>query len=427
MVRVCFIWLDSLAAVSRSVADDNANQSNVESIDARLCALRIVKEEQMRYGGSLLLLVGHTNAVTTLAPTITPPPTSACRPTLAMTRRSIRANVTVTVEAANTPLADIDYVQDSSYELYEYETDVVTHYTCDEASEAGFSCAEFERQAYEACDGCACAGQAPRCEYWDRENVRCQKTYGDRFADKSWALAACDADPRCVAVTEVATASGRAADRLYDLCKHAPHRDPHDACGTGDFTNGDWGRATFVCGQLGGFKPMRSRAGHGIFAFLSCVSAVLGVAAAFVPACAPSVEPRRTAALSLALFGVLPCCVFTLIGFAILSDWYGPGKPGQGACNGELPIAGGVMTGLGALFLGLGACAYYMQGGFDEDQVRRGVVPHLHHLPPVVAAWEAAPAPLAPAVVEPGVELAQRPGVEAQIVQGTLVPDSFRR
>ena len=254
MVRVCFIWLDSLAAVSRSVADDNANQSNVESIDARLCALRIVKEEQMRYGGSLLLLVGHTNAVTTLAPTITPPPTSACRPTLAMARRSIRANVTVTVEAANTPLADIDYVQDSSYELYEYETaDVVTHYTCDEASEAGFSCAEFERQAYEACDGCACAGQAPRCEYWDRENVRCQKTYGDRFADKLWALAACDADPRCVAVTEVATASGRAADR-YDLCKHAPHRDPHDACGTGDFANGHWGRTTFVCGQLCGFQ-----------------------------------------------------------------------------------------------------------------------------------------------------------------------------
>ena len=153
---------------------------------------------------------------------------------------------------------------------------------------------------------------------------------------------------------------------------------------------------THVCGQLGGYKPMRNRAAHGFFAFFSCLSAVLGVAAVCAPAWAPEVEPRRTATLSLSLFGVLPCCVFTLIGFAILSAWYGHGGPGEGACNPDLPAAGGTMTCIGFVFLALGASAYYMQGGFDEAQVRRGVVPHGH--PPVVAAREAAP-PMAPATV----------------------------
>jgi hypothetical protein len=143
---------------------------------------------------------------------------------------------------------------------------------------------------------------------------------------------------------------------------------------------------------------------------------VLGVAAVCAPAWAPEVEPRRTATLSLSLFGVLPCCVFTLIGFAILSAWYGHGRPGEGACNPDLPAAGGAMTCIGGLFLALGASAYYMQGGFDEAQVRRGVVPHGH--PPVVAAWEAAPPPMAPATV---VELAPRPVVQPVVVQPEVV------
>ena len=74
------------------------------------------------------------------------------------------------------------------------------------------------------------------------------------------------------------------------------------------------------------------------------------------------------------------------------------------------------MTCIGFIFLALGASAYYMQGGFDEAQVRRGVVPHGH--PPVVAAWEAAPPPMAPATV---VELAPQPVVHPVVVQPQVV------
>mgnify|MGYP003302989756 CR=1 FL=1 len=74
-----------------------------------------------RRGGSLPLLVlaalgGATPAPTAApssVPTATPPPststpTHACRATLDMTRRSVRANVTVTVEPKDTPLAAIE-------------------------------------------------------------------------------------------------------------------------------------------------------------------------------------------------------------------------------------------------------------------------------------------------------------------------------
>ena len=74
------------------------------------------------------------------------------------------------------------------------------------------------------------------------------------------------------------------------------------------------------------------------------------------------------------------------------------------------------MTCIGGLFLALGASAYYMQGGFDEAQVRRGVVPHGH--PPVVAAWQAAPPPMAPATV---VELAPQTVVQPVVVQSEVV------
>ena len=353
-----------------------------------------------------------TTATPTAAPTVTAPPTTAaptgaCRPTLDMTRRSVRANVTVTVEPANTPLAAIDYQADSRYVVHEDNFDVVTHYSCDEASEAGFSCAEFERQGF-SCEACACAGRRPRCEYWDRERVRCRATYGPTFHDKLWALAACDEDEGCIAVMKV-------GQEGYERCESVHNADRRDACGSGDFEDGRGYHAkTHVCGQLGGYKPMRNRAAHGFFAFFSCLSAVLGVAAVCAPAWAPEVEPRRTATLSLSLFGVLPCCVFTLIGFAILSAWYGHGRPGEGACNPDLPAAGGTMTCIGGLFLALGASAYYMQGGFDEAQVRRGVVPHGH--PPVVAAWQAAPPPMAPATV---VEM--QPVVQPVVVQPEVV------
>ena len=81
-----------------------------------------------------------------------------------MTRRSVRANVTVIVEPANTPLAAIDYQADSRYVVHETNFDVVTRYSCDEASEAGFSCAEFERQGRVegVCANCECAGRRPR-------------------------------------------------------------------------------------------------------------------------------------------------------------------------------------------------------------------------------------------------------------------------
>ena len=75
-----------------------------------------------------------------------------------MTRRSVRANVTVTVEPKDTPLAAIDYQADSRYVVHETNFDVVTRYSCDEASEAGFSCAEFERRGF-SCEACACAGR----------------------------------------------------------------------------------------------------------------------------------------------------------------------------------------------------------------------------------------------------------------------------
>ena len=130
-----------------------------------------------RRGGSLRLLVlaclcstnatpAPTTVAPTTAPTVTSPPTTAtptnaCRTTLEMTRRSVRANVTVTVEAPGTPLAAIDYQADSRYVVHEDNFDVVTRYSCDEASEAGFSCAEFERQGF-SCEACACAGRRPR-------------------------------------------------------------------------------------------------------------------------------------------------------------------------------------------------------------------------------------------------------------------------
>ena len=72
------------------------------------------------------------------------------------------------------------------------------------------------------------------------------------------------------------------------------------------------------------------------------------------------------------------------------------------------------MTCIGFVFLALGASAYYMQGGFDEAQVRRGVVPYGQ--PPVVAAWQAAPPPMAPATV---VEL--QPVVQPVVVQPEAV------
>ena len=217
----------------------------------------------------------------------------------------------------------------------------------DEAAAAGFSCAEFERRGF-SCEACACAGRPPRCEYWDRERVRCRATYGPTFHDKLWALAACDADAGCIAVMKV-------GQEGYERCESVHNADRRDACGSGDFEDGRGYHATHVCGQLGGFKPMRNRAAHGFFAFFSCLSAVLGVAAVCAPAWAPEVEPRRTATLSLSLFGVLPCCVFTLIGFAILSAWYGHGRPGEGACNPDLPAAGWTMTCIGFVFLALGA------------------------------------------------------------------------
>jgi len=330
-----------------------------------------------------------------------------------MTRQSVRANITVTVEAPDTPLANINYQADSRYAVHETNFDVVTHYSCDEAAAAGFSCAEFERQGRVegVCENCECAGRQPRCEYWDKERVRCRATYGPKFNDKLWALAACDADAGCIAVMEV-------GQEGYERCESVQNADRRDACGSGDFEDapGYNGRRTWVCGQLGGYKPMRNRGAHAFFAFLSCLSAALGVAAVCAPAWAPEVEPRRTATLSLFLFGVLPCCVFTLIGFAILSAWYGHGRPGRDACNPDLPAAGGTMTCIGFIFLALGASAYYMQGGFDEAQVRRGVVPHGH--PPVVAAWEAAPPPMAPATV---VELAPQPIVHPVVVQPQVV------
>ena len=164
--------------------------------------------------------------------------------------------------------------------------------------------------------------------------MRCRATYGPTFHDKLWALAACDADEGCIAVMKV-------GQEGYERCESVHNADRRDACGSGDFEDGRGYHATHVCGQLGGYKPMRNRAAHGFFAFFSCLSAVLGVAAVCAPAWAPEVEPRRTATLSLSLFGVLPCCVFTLIGFAILSAWYGHGRPGEGACNPDLPAAGG--------------------------------------------------------------------------------------
>jgi hypothetical protein len=385
---------------------------------------------RFRRGGSLRLLLlaslcSATPAPTvapTAAPTVTPPPTvtappttatptSACRPMLDMTRQSVRANITVTVEAPDTPLANINYQADSRYAVHETNFDVVTHYSCDEASEAGFSCAEFERQGRVegVCENCACAGRQPRCEYWDKERVRCRATYGPKFHDKLWALAACDADEGCIAVMKV-------GQEGYERCESVHNANRRDACGSGDFEDGRGYHArTLVCGQLGGFKPMRNRAAHGFFAFFSCLSAVLGVAAVCAPAWAPEVEPRRTATLSLSLFGVLPCCVFTLIGFAILSAWYGYGRPGEGACNPDLPAAGWTMTCIGFVFLALGASAYYMQGGFDEAQVRRGVVP-------VVAAWQAAPPPMAPPMASAAVvEFAPRPVVQPVVVQPGVV------
>jgi len=85
------------------------------------------------------------------------------------------------------------------------------------------------------------------------------------------------------------------------------------------------------------------------------------------------------------------------------------------------------MTCIGFVFLALGASAYYMQGGFDEAQVRRGVVPHHLH-PPVVAAWQAAPPPMAPATV---VELApqtviQPVVIQSGVVQGAVMPNPVR-
>ena len=117
-----------------------------------------------------------TTVAPTAAPTVTSPPTTAtptaaCRPLLDMTRQSVRANITVTVEAPDTPLANINYQADSRYAVHETNFDVVTHYSCDEAAAAGFSCAEFERQGRVegVCENCACAGRQPRCEYWDKE------------------------------------------------------------------------------------------------------------------------------------------------------------------------------------------------------------------------------------------------------------------
>ena len=393
------------------------------------CLVDGLRAQRFRRGGSLRLLVlaslcstnatpAPTTVAPTAAPTVTSPPTTAtptaaCRPLLDMTRQSVRANITVTVEAPDTPLANINYQADSRYAVHETNFDVVTHYSCDEAAASGFSCAEFERQGRVegVCENCACAGQRPRCEYWDKERVRCRATYGPKFNDKLWALAACDADAGCIAVMEI-------GQEGYERCESVHNADRRDACGSGDFEDapGYNGRRTWVCGQLGGYKPMRNRGAHGFFAFLSCLSAALGVAAVCTPAWAPEVEPRRTATLSLFLFGVLPCCVFTLIGFAILSAWYGHGRPGRDACNPDLPAAGGTMTCIGFIFLALGASAYYMQGGFDEAQVRRGVVPHGH--PPVVAAWEAAPPPMAPATV---VELAPQPVVHPVVVQPQVV------
>ena len=74
------------------------------------------------------------------------------------------------------------------------------------------------------------------------------------------------------------------------------------------------------------------------------------------------------------------------------------------------------MTCIGFIFLALGASAYYMQGGFDEAQVRRGVVPHGH--PPVVAAWQAAPPPMAPATVVEMQPVVQPVVVHPGVVQG---------
>ena len=117
----------------------------------------------------VLVSLGSTNATPapttvapTAAPTVTSPPTTAtptaaCRPLLDMTRQSVRANITVTVEAPDTPLANINYQADSRYVVHEDNFDVVTHYSCDEAAAAGFSCAEFERQGF-SCEDCACAG-----------------------------------------------------------------------------------------------------------------------------------------------------------------------------------------------------------------------------------------------------------------------------
>ena len=71
----------------------------------------------------------------------------------------------------------------------------------------------------------------------------------------------------------------------------------------------------------------------------------------------------RTATLSLSLFGVLPCCVFTLIGFAILSAWYGHGRLGEGACRSGL-ARGGRASDLHRRPPALGASRRrHMQGG----------------------------------------------------------------
>ena len=113
------------------------------------CLVDGLRAQRFRRGGSLRLLVvaflcrtnatpAPTTAAPTAAPTVTPPPTTAtptnaCRATQDMTRRSVRANVTVTVEPANTPLAAIDYQADSRYVGHETNFDGVTRYSCDEA------------------------------------------------------------------------------------------------------------------------------------------------------------------------------------------------------------------------------------------------------------------------------------------------------